>query len=59
MGIAMKTIKKLINLQNDVRTLNEKWITVKPNGEDAKGRHLLLEGHGDNQETPKQAIKRA
>lgn len=58
MGIAMKTIKKLINLQNDVRTLNEKWITVKPNGEDAKGRHLLLEGHGDNQETPKQAIKR-
>lgn len=33
---------------------NDKWITVKPNGEENKGRHLLLEGN----ETPKEAMKR-
>ena len=33
---------------------NDKWITIKPNGEDAKGRHLLLK----DGETPKEAIER-
>lgn len=33
----------------------EKWITVKPNGENNKGRHLKLK----DGETPKQAMKRA
>lgn len=33
---------------------NDKWITVKPNGEENKGRHLLLEGN----ETPKEAMER-
>ena len=37
-----------------VKTENDKWITVKPHGEEKKGRHLLLEGD----ETPKQAMKR-
>ena len=25
-------------------TDDDKWITVKPNGEDAKGRHVLIDG---------------
>lgn len=33
---------------------NEDWITIKPNGEENKGRHLLLK----DGETPKEAIKR-
>ena len=33
---------------------DEKWITVKPNGEEEKGRHLLL----NDGETPKDAMKR-
>lgn len=33
---------------------NGKWITIKPNGEDNKGRHLLLK----DGETPKEAIER-
>lgn len=36
------------------KTNNDKWITVKPHGEDEKGRHLKLEGD----ETPKEAMKR-
>ena len=32
----------------------DKWITIKPNGEDAKGKHLLLK----DGETPKEAIER-
>lgn len=31
---------------NKIKTLNERWITVKPHGDDEKGRHLLLEGEG-------------
>lgn len=34
--------------------LNDKWITIKPNGEDSKGKHLLLK----DGETPKEAIER-
>lgn len=34
---------------------NDKWITIHPNGEDGKGRHLLLK----DGETPKEAIDRA
>ena len=33
---------------------NDKWITVKPHGDEEKGRHLKLEGD----ETPKEAMKR-
>ena len=33
---------------------NDKWITIKPNGEDSKGRHLLLK----DGESPKDAIDR-
>lgn len=33
---------------------NDKWITVKPHGQEEKGRHLKLEGD----ETPKEAMKR-
>ena len=33
---------------------NDKWITIHPNGEDGKGKHLLLK----DGETPKEAIKR-
>lgn len=43
---------------NKIKILNERWITVKPHGEDEKGRHLLLEGYGESQETPIQAMKR-
>jgi hypothetical protein len=32
----------------------DKWITIKPNGEDAKGKHLLVK----DGETPKEAIER-
>ena len=39
-----------IMAQND-----DKWITIKPNGEDAKGRHLLLK----DGETPHEAMERA
>lgn len=34
--------------------VNDKWITIHPNGEDEKGRHLLLK----DGETPKEAIDR-
>lgn len=33
---------------------NDKWITVKPHGDEEKGRHLLLKGD----ETPKEAMER-
>lgn len=41
-------IKNGIKIANEnesveVTIQNEKWITVHPNGEDEKGRHLLLE----------------
>ncbi|MBQ6349822.1 MAG: hypothetical protein IJI42_02695 [Methanobrevibacter sp.] len=36
------------------KTNNDKWITVKPHGEEEKRRHLKLEGD----ETPKEAMKR-
>ena len=36
------------------KVFNDRWITVKPHGDEEKGRHLLLEGD----ETPKEAMKR-
>lgn len=33
---------------------NDKWITIKPNGEENKGKHLLLK----DGESPKEAIDR-
>lgn len=55
----IKNIQNGIRLENetgfiDVTVKNDRWITVHPNGEDEKGRHLLLEGD----ETPKEAMKR-
>lgn len=55
----IKNIQNGIRLENetgfiDVTIENDRWITVHPNGEDEKGRHLLLEGD----ETPKEAMKR-
>lgn len=55
----IKNIQNGIRLENetgfiDVTVENDRWITVHPNGEDEKGRHLLLEGD----ETPKEAMKR-
>lgn len=40
--------------------MDDKWITIKKNhgDEEEKGRHLLLQGEGENQETPKEAMKR-
>lgn len=39
---------------------DERWITIKNNHDnpEEKGRHLLLEGEGENQETPAEAMKR-
>lgn len=53
--IRLNTENRTVNIiTNRNRSQNDKWITVKPNGEDHKGRHLLLEGD----ETPKQAMER-
>lgn len=49
-----KLFKDIAKIENSFIE-NDKWITVKPNGEDAKGRHLFLDG----EETPKEAMKRA
>lgn len=38
----------------NIATLDERWITVKPNGDDKKGRHL----HPEDGETPADAMKR-
>lgn len=47
-----------IKISNGVKsviiTKNDRWITVKPHGDEEKGRHLLLEGD----ETPKEAMER-
>ena len=55
----VKAINNGIRLENEkgsleISIVNEKWITVHPNGEESKGRHLLLE----DGETPADAIKR-
>ncbi|MBO7714391.1 MAG: DUF3560 domain-containing protein [Methanobrevibacter sp.] len=55
----VKAINNGIRLENEkgsleITIVNEKWITVHPNGEENKGRHLLLE----DGETPADAIKR-
>ena len=46
--------------KNGEMAMDERWITVKKNhgNEEEKGRHLLLEGEGENQETPAEAMKR-
>lgn len=41
--------------ENSIEYENDKWITIKPNGEENKGRPLLLK----DGETPKEAIDRA
>lgn len=55
----IKTLENGFRLENDGKSLevtivNEKWITVHPNGKENKGRHLLLE----DGETPADAIER-
>ena len=44
----------VINSNADIIENEDKWITIKPNGEDGKGKHLLLK----DGETPKEAIER-
>lgn len=46
----------LIKIENDEIFLNDKgrWITIHPNGEDNKGKHLFIK----DGETPKQAVER-
>lgn len=43
------------NIVMNSKVENDKWITIHPNGEDGKGRHLKLE----DGETPKEAVERA
>ena len=50
--------KEVVEVEDEDLVMDERWITVKPNGEEEKGRHLLLEGEGENQETPAEAMKR-
>lgn len=55
----IKTIENGIRLENDGKSLevtivNEKWVTVHPNGKENKGRHLLIR----DGETIGQAIER-
>ncbi len=50
--------KEVVEVEDEDLVTDERWITVKPNGEEEKGRHLLLEGEGENQETPAEAMKR-
>ncbi len=45
---------QLFYTREELALNNDKWITVKPHGEDEKGRHLFLKSG----ETPKQAMKR-
>lgn len=47
-------IKISNGIKSVIITKNDRWITVKPHGDEEKGRHLLLEGD----ETPKEAMKR-
>lgn len=44
-----------IVFNSKAEVINDKWITIHPNGEDSKGRPLLLK----DGETPKEAIERA
>ncbi len=48
-NIVLNSKTEFINVNNE-----DKWITVHPNGEDNKGRHLLLK----DGETPYEAVKR-
>lgn len=47
-------IKISNGIKSVIITKNDRWITVKPHGDEEKGRHLLLEGD----ESPKEAMKR-
>lgn len=49
----LRVVNELSRIFNETVD-NDRWITVKPNGEDNKGRHLLLK----DGETPKEAIER-
>ena len=54
----LKDVDKEEQDEEDKQAMDEKWITVKPHGDDEKGVHVLLEGFGEEQETPKEAIER-
>lgn len=63
-----ETVKKAMDMaldgiKRDWRgrmVMDDRWITIKRDhgNEEEKGRHLLLEGEGENQETPAEAMKR-
>lgn len=51
----LKTVlRTVINEKEEITADNDKWITIKPNGEENKGKHLLLK----DGESPKEAIDR-
>ena len=52
--------KEVVEVEDEDLVMDERWITVKNNHDnpEEKGRHLLLEGEGENQETPAEAMKR-
>lgn len=55
MLIQKRLLEQLIELASDsAEYLNEKWITVKPHGEDSKGTHVLVK----DGETSKEAVER-
>lgn len=55
MLIQKKLLEQLISLASDsAEYLNEKWITVKPHGEESKGTHVLVK----DGETAKEAVER-
>ncbi|MBO7712509.1 MAG: DUF1073 domain-containing protein [Methanobrevibacter sp.] len=52
--------KEVVEVEDEDLVMDERWITVKNNHDnpEERGRHLLLEGEGENQETPAEAMKR-
>lgn len=63
-----ETVKKAMDMAIDSAkrswrgrmAMDDRWITIKKDHDnpEEKGRHLLLEGEGENQETPAEAMKR-
>ena len=50
----LKSVLRAVFDNTDLTAKNDKWITIKPNGEEGKGKHLLLK----DGESPKEAIDR-
>ncbi|MBO5927434.1 MAG: hypothetical protein J6Q32_01100, partial [Clostridia bacterium] len=50
----LKSVLRAVFDNTDLTAKNDKWITIKPNGEEGKGKHLLSK----DGESPKEAIDR-